>query len=92
VTKGQAPASIAKFNQFFREIDLNNDGFVSREEMAQFIKGYQNAPQVTDKVAELTHKLFKKYDFNRNGYLDKRECLQMLDEILAQRGQPKTTI
>jgi hypothetical protein len=33
------------------------------------------APQVTDPVTQLTHKLFDKYDFNRNGVLDKRECL-----------------
>jgi hypothetical protein len=43
--------------------------------MAHFIKGYMNTPLVSDEVTELTHKIFSKYDFNRSGYLDKRECL-----------------
>lgn len=40
----------------------------------------------------MVNKIFQKYDFNRNGFLDKRECLQMLDDILDQRGQPKTNL
>lgn len=33
-----------------------------------------------------------KYDVNRSEYLDKRECLAMLDEILINQGVGKTTI
>jgi hypothetical protein len=71
---------------------LNQDGYVSKSEMAQFIKGYVSHPAVTDGVSELTLKIFAKYDYNRSGYLDKKECLAMLDEVLDSRGQQKTSL
>jgi Ca2+-binding EF-hand superfamily protein len=37
-------------------------------------------------------KIFNKFDTNRSGYLDKRETLNLLNEILANKGQPPPTI
>jgi len=96
VTKGKTPASISEFNKFFDDIDLNKDGYVDKAEMARFIKGYlypnKQDNKQEDKIEEYVLKIFQKYDFNRNGSLDKRECLAMLDEILLNQGYGKTTI
>lgn len=43
-------------------------------------------------IEDLTNKIFMKFDVNRSGYLDKREVLAMLDEILLSKNRPKTTI
>ena len=43
-------------------------------------------------INDLVDKLFMKYDINRSGFLDKREVLEMLDEILMNQGRGKTTI
>jgi hypothetical protein len=36
--------------------------------------------------------IFTKYDINRSGYLEKRETLRLVDDILASRGQPPATV
>jgi Ca2+-binding EF-hand superfamily protein len=40
----------------------------------------------------MVDKMFMKYDFNRSGYLEKRECLRLLDDVLMQKGQPQATM
>ena len=37
-------------------------------------------------------KIFNKFDTNRNGSLDKRETLNLLNEILKSKGQPPATL
>jgi Ca2+-binding EF-hand superfamily protein len=37
-------------------------------------------------------KIFNKFDSNRSGYLEKRETLNLLNEILASKGQAPATI
>jgi Ca2+-binding EF-hand superfamily protein len=54
--------------------------------MARFIKSYLNPSQIQDKVTEYVNRIFQKFDVNRNGFLDKRECLAMLDEITLNQG------
>jgi hypothetical protein len=39
-----------------------------------------------DQVIELVDKIFLKYDVNNSGYLEKRECLRLVDDILTQKG------
>jgi hypothetical protein len=34
----------------------------------------------------MVHNIFNKYDANRNGFLERREALGLLDELLASRG------
>ena len=37
-------------------------------------------------------KIFNKFDTDRSGYLEKRETLKLLDEILGQKGMPPTSL
>jgi len=60
--------------------------------MARFVKNYLQPNKSEDLIEEYVMKIFQKYDINRNLYLDKRECLAMLDEILLNQGHGKTTI
>lgn len=43
-------------------------------------------------VAETVDKIFLKYDTDRSGYLEKRECLRLVDDLLSQKGQPPATV
>jgi Ca2+-binding EF-hand superfamily protein len=75
------------FNRLFTDIDLNCDGVISKQECALFIKNYCNVPiQEDEDVQIMVMNIFNKYDDNRNGYLEKRETLGLLNEILANRG------
>lgn len=44
-----------------------------------------------DPIYDLVQKIFMKYDSDRSGFLDKRETLKLLDEILLNQGRAKTT-
>jgi Ca2+-binding EF-hand superfamily protein len=68
-------------------MDLNKDGYVSKQEMARFVRNYMNPSKIVDQIEEMTIKLFMKYDVNRSGFLDKREALVMLDELLMSQGK-----
>jgi hypothetical protein len=37
-------------------------------------------------IAIMVMQIFNKYDKNRNGFLEKRETLDLLNEILTNRG------
>jgi len=43
-----------------------------------------NTPEIqqNDEIADLVQKAWYKYDVDRNGYLDKRETLKFLNDIL----------
>ena len=68
-------------------MDLNKDGYVSKQEMARFVRNYMNPSKNVDQIEEMTIELFMKYDVNRSGFLDKREALVMLDELLMSQGK-----
>ena len=38
--KQRAPSSKMEFNRIFDQIDLNNDGFISKAEMAHFMRNF----------------------------------------------------
>jgi len=42
---------------------------------------------VIDKVDEI----FKKYDVDGSGVLEKRECLNVINDILTQKGLPRAS-
>lgn len=42
--RGQLPANQQQFNRFFNDIDLNNDGVISKFEMSKFVKNFLNKP------------------------------------------------
>ena len=88
--EGKPKATIYYFNKFFKEIDINNDGVVSKAEMARFLRMYLNAD--IDPFYTLVQDIFMKYDKNGSGYLDKSETLKLLDEIMIQQGKPRVTM
>lgn len=45
-----------------------------------------------DMIHEMVQNIFNKYDNNRSGYLEKRETLRLIDDILAEKGQPPATV
>jgi Ca2+-binding EF-hand superfamily protein len=72
------------FNRFFNEFDYNGDGVLSKKEITRFVKKFLNIPGATeeDDISNLIQKAWYKYDVDRSGYLDKRETLRFLNDIL----------
>lgn len=90
--KGQLPATLSTFNKFFNEIDLNHDGVISKFEMTKFVKNFLSKPLTQQSnIDSMVEKIFDKYDDNRNGFLEKKECLRLMNEILADKSQPPAT-
>ena len=94
--QGRPPTSWAQFKKFFDEFDDNGDGVISRKECAGFIRRFiagpvDNRPAARDPIEQLVHKLFAKFDTDRSGFLEPRECLKLLDEILISQGRPQTS-
>lgn len=57
-----------------------------------FVKNFLNFPIDEDEdVQIMVMQIFNKYDANRNGCLERRETLELLNEILANRGQLPAT-
>jgi hypothetical protein len=57
---------------------------ISKFEALLFVKNFLNLPIDEDEdVQIMTMNIFNKYDANRNGYLERRETLALLDELLA---------
>jgi Ca2+-binding EF-hand superfamily protein len=72
-------------------VDVNGDDVVSRGEMARFVYNFYKPPVPAlagsdEMVAEMVDKIFLKYDVDRSGYLEKRECLRLVDDVLSQKG------
>jgi Ca2+-binding EF-hand superfamily protein len=89
--RGKRPVSVPLFNRFFDEVDVNGDNVLSKNEMARFVKRFlEDDKQAL--IEETVKKIFLKYDTNRSGFLEKRETLQLLDEVLAEQAQPRTSI
>lgn len=84
---------MASFNRFFNELDVNGDDVLTRQEMSKFIANFYKPLADNDAVIhEMVQTIFTKYDINRSGYLEKRETLRLVDDILASRGQPPATV
>ena len=39
----------------------------------------------------MVERIFDKYDANRNGFLEKKEVLRLMNEILSDKGHPPAT-
>jgi Ca2+-binding EF-hand superfamily protein len=73
-----------QFSRFFEEFDVNGDGVLSKIEMARFVKLFLKEDK--DRMIEdVVKNLFLKFDVDRSGFLEKRETLKLLDEILGQK-------
>jgi len=57
--------------------------------MANFVKSYLNPTKNQNqdqKITDYVNRIFQKFDVNRNGLLDKRECLALVDEVTLSQG------
>lgn len=59
--------------------------------MAKFVKNFINDSQEATPIAPapidgLVLSLFDKYDANNNGYLERKEALVMLNDLLNSKG------
>ena len=97
INQGRPKTTISQYNRFFAEFDNNGDGVISRNECASFVRkflglGGRVAPKGSSNPIDiLVDKIFDKYDKDRSGYLEPRECLKLLDEILKNQGRPQTS-
>lgn len=78
------------FNKFYYEHDLNNDGVISKNEMAKFLKNFTTDP-LDDFITQKVNEIWFKYDIDRSGYLDKVETATFLKELLTDNGQSHAT-
>lgn len=73
------------FNEWF-DMYSNEDGRMTRETCALFVKGCTNEqPTPND---ERISNLFKSYDTNNDGFIEREEFLQFYET--SSRGKPET--
>lgn len=89
--QNQPPPTIAQFNRFFQEFDVNGDGVISRNEMARFFKKFMGDP-LDAKIAQMVDEIWFEYDVDRSGWLDKRETLVFLKDVLNDNNQGPPTV
>lgn len=92
--KGLPAATVAQFNRFFAEFDVNGDGVLSRGEMARFTRKFLKNQEVIplDQISSIVNKIWVKYDLDRSGYLNRRETLRFLNDFLVTKGQPPASV
>lgn len=80
------------FNKFFSEFDVNKDGKISKLEMARFLRNFFDSPIGGEQaINSMVLLIFDQFDENRNGYIERKEALELLNEILAITEKPKAT-
>lgn len=79
---------MASFNRFFNQVDTNGDDVIQKSEMARFMANFYKPVTQNDNdlIQDLVQDIFIKYDTNRSGYLEKRETLRLVDDVLAMKG------
>lgn len=82
------------FNRFFREFDINQDGVISKKEMAKFFKEFLKNPNLKerDEIIENVNRIWFKYDIDRSGALDRRETLRFVNDFLASKNMPPSSL
>lgn len=86
---GRSGITTKQFNQIFKEIDVNGDGVITLGEMARFVQIALTSP--VDPIHEKVQQIFMKYDRDNNGFLDRRETLKMLNDLLSFQGKKPVT-
>ena len=84
--QGMHQATNNQFNRFFADFDVNKDGFISKSEMARFVRQFMEPPEY-DEVDEMVAKIFLKYDKNKSGNLSRSETLKLLNDYLGGQGK-----
>ena len=86
--------TMSVFSRFFQEFDINQDGYISKSEMANFFRKFlrNKAQAQNDKVNEIVKRIWYKYDIDRSGFLDRRETFRFVKDVLAQEERPSPTM
>ena len=88
----QPPMSNFVFNKFFAEFDVNKDGKISKLEMARFLKNFFDVSIGGEQaINSMVLLIFDQFDDNKNGFIERKEALELLNEILAITEKPKAT-
>lgn len=92
--QGIAIPTMSVFSRFFEEFDINQDGYISKPEMANFFRKFMmnKAVAQNDQVSDIIERIWHKYDIDRSGYLDKRETFRFVKDVLAQERRPPPTM
>ena len=82
------------FTRFFEEFDVNQDGYISKPEMASFFRKFlmNKTEAQNEQVHHIVNRIWYKYDIDRSGYLDRRETFRFVKDVLAQEKRPPPTI
>lgn len=60
--------------------------------MARFFKKFVR-DELDDSIDQKVNEIWHEYDYNRSGYLDKRECLVFLKDFMTEYNQgPPTAV
>lgn len=78
-SQGQQPATVKAFNMIFFEFDLNGDGRLSFGEMSRFVRRFIKK----DEVAATVEKIWKTFDTDQSGKLNRKETLRFLNNFLS---------
>lgn len=71
---------------------MNKDGYISKSEMAQFVKLFMVPHAAEDEeIIDIVHEIWFKFDTDRSGKLNRKETLKFLNAFLESRGSPPTT-
>jgi hypothetical protein len=56
--------------------------------MAAFVINFYKPPALTnnDMINDMIQSIMHKYDINRSGFLEKREVLRLVDDILMEKN------
>ena len=95
-SKKLQPVTRVAFNKLFNELDVNKNDVLSRVEIAKLISKFEipkmsALEETNDMVIDKVDEIFKKYDVDRSGVLEKRECLNVINDILTQKGLPRAS-
>lgn len=60
--------------------------------MFKFVTQFLNMPITKEQaIADTVNNIWREYDKDLSGYLNRRETLKFLNDILADQGKPPTT-
>ena len=66
--RGRPPTNNYQFKKFYEKFDVNKDGYISKSEMAQFVKLFIVPHTAEDEeIMDIVHDIWYKFDSNRSG-------------------------
>ena len=95
-SKNLQPVTMVAFNKLFNELDVNRDDVLSRVKIAKLVSKFEipkmsGLDETNNMVIDKVDEIFKKYDVDGSGVLEKRECLNVINDILTQKGLPRAS-